>query len=107
MEPDIAMGPEDVLSNQCADLVSWQRFEPAVLQLLRGRRAGEWVPVAELYRLVDTPAESIRPTICVTWLPSPTNQPGYVVIYFCDDELPWNMTAYYNAARLFDSIAPS
>lgn len=94
---------EDILSNQCADVVGMAKFEPALLHLLRNHRAGEWVPVAELYRLAGV-AEEIKPELAATWLPSPTNQPGYVVIFFCDDELMWSLTAYHNADRLLQPV---
>lgn len=93
----------DVLSNQCADVVERRAFEPALMHLLRNRGAGEWVPVAELYRIAGESCADLKPEVAAAWLPSPTNQPGYVVIFFCDDELMWSLTAYYNAARLLES----
>jgi hypothetical protein len=97
---------EDILSNRCADLVSLERLEPALVHLLRNRRAGEWVPVAELYRVAGATDAGIKPELAATWLSSPSNQPGYVVMLFCDDELQWNMTAYYNAERLAQPATP-
>lgn len=94
---------EDVLSNLCADVVERAAFEPALVYLLRDRRAGEWVPVAELYRIAGESSVDLKPEVAAAWLPSPTNQPGYAVIFFCDDELMWSLTAYYNVARLFES----
>lgn len=100
------MDPEEILCTQCGDLVSLTRLEPALLHLLQNRSAGEWVPVAELYRIAGENGADIRAEVAAAWLPSPTNQPGYVIIFFCDDELQWSMTAYYNAARLLESITP-
>jgi hypothetical protein len=98
---------EDILCNQCADLVELAKFEPALIHLFQNRLAGEWVPVAELYRIAGASPDSIRPETAATWLSSPTNQPGYVVILFCDDELQWSMTAYYNADRLLQAATPA
>lgn len=102
------MDLEDILSNQCADLVSETKFEPALVHLLQHRRAGEWVPVIELYRIAGASSEGIRPEVAAAWLPSPSGQPGAALILFCDEECQWDMTAYYNAARLFrDSASQS
>lgn len=100
------MDEEDTLSNLCADLVSMTRFEPALLHLFQSKRPGEWVPVAELYRRAGA-NDTIRPTLAAAWLTSPTVQPGYAVVFFCDDELQWSMTAYYNAERLLGTVTPA
>jgi hypothetical protein len=91
------LSDEDRLTERCADLVSCKRFEPALARLFQTKPAGEWVTVAELDGMAGGPA--------VTWLTSPNAQPGYAVIFFCDDELQWSMTAYYNVARLFETTA--
>ncbi len=98
---------EDILCNQCADLVSLKRLEPALVHLLQNRSAGEWIPVAELYRIAGDSVDGIKPELAATWLTSPSNQPSYVIVLFCDDELQWSMTAYYNAERLVQSATPS
>lgn len=95
----------DSLNNLCADLVSLKRLEPGLVHLFRDRRAGEWVPVAELYLAAGAPDESIKPELAATWLPSPSAQPGRAIVYFCDDEIQWSLTAYYDAARLLSGAA--
>ena len=97
----------DLLSNLCADLVSLKRLEPGLVHLFRNRRAGEWVSVAELYRAAGAPDGAIKPELAVAWLTSPTALPGYAVVCFCDDEIQWSTTAYYNVARLLRSEAAS
>ncbi len=97
---------EDILSNQCAEVVGMAKFEPALLHLFQNHRAGEWVSVGELYRIVGE-ADEIKPELAATWLTSPSNQPGYAVVYFCDDELQWSQTAYYNVDRLLQTATPS
>ena len=66
----------------------------------------KWVTVAELYRIAGMAVSSIKPELAATWLSSPTRQPGYVVVYFCDDELQWSMTAYFNVERRHQSATP-
>ena len=97
----------DRLSNLCTDLVSLARLEPALVHLFRHTRAGEWISVAELYRTAGAPEEGIKPELAATWLPSPSDQPGYAVVLFCDEQLQWSMTAYHNVDRLFrDEASP-
>ena len=95
----------DRLNNLCSDLVSLRRFEPGLAYLFQHMCAGEWVSVADLYRIVRVPSEGIKPELAVAWLPSPSIQEGYVVVLFCDDELQWSLTAYYNTERLFINAA--
>lgn len=96
------MDEEDILSNCCADLVSETRFESALVHLFGAKAAGEWVSVAELYRLAGLSTEGIKPELFAGWLPSP-NTPGYsIVLFFVEDSL-WSMTAWYNVARLRES----
>jgi hypothetical protein len=92
---------EDRLSNFCANLVSLTRLEPGLVHLFRTKQPGEWVSVTELYRVAGASEEGIKSELAATWLTSPSNQPGYAVIFFCDDELQWNLTVYYNVAWLF------
>lgn len=99
------MDEEDVLSNLCTDLVSLARFEPALVYLFQSKRPGEWAPVGELYRRAGA-GGAIRPTLAATWLTSPTGQPGSAIVFFCDEDLSWNMTAYYDAERLLGSVTP-
>jgi hypothetical protein len=98
---------EDILCNQCADLVTHAKFEPALIHLFQHRRAGEWIPVVELYRIAGAATDEIKPEVAATWLTSPSGQPGYAVVYFCDDELQWTLTAYYNVDRLLQSATPT
>jgi len=91
----------DQLNNLCADLVSLARMEPGLKHLFHGKAAGEWVPLAELYRLTGVTGVQIKPELAAAWLPSPSADSGYAVILFCDDELGWCMTAYYNVGWLF------
>lgn len=93
------MDEEDRLSEVCNDLVSLARFEPGLVHLFQ-RAAGAWVPVAELLRAAGASDETLPPTLAATWLVPPSGQPGYAVVFFCDDELQWSTTAYYNAERL-------
>lgn len=98
----------DRLNNLCADLVSLRRLEPGLVHLFRDRQAGEWVPVAELYRFAGAPDDGIKPDLAATWLPSPSGQSGYAVVLFCDDELQWSLTAYHNVSGLFrDATSPA
>ncbi len=90
----------DALSNICADLVSLRRLEPSVVKLFRDHRAGEWVPLAELYRGSGDPALAIKPELVAAWLPSADGDSNYSVIVFHDAESNWSMTATYNMACL-------
>lgn len=96
------MEPEDLLHNQCGALVEQARYEPAMTHLLKTRRAGEWVPVAELYRAAGAFVPDLRPEAVATWLPSPSDPTGYAVVLFCDEDLQWSTTAFYNVARLLN-----
>jgi hypothetical protein len=97
----------DRLSNLCADLVSLKRLEPALVHLFRNKKPGEWVPVADLYRVAGAADATIKPELSATWLTSPSDQSGYAVVFFCDDELQWSTTAYHNVAGLFrDGTSP-
>ena len=91
----------DRLSNLCADLVSLTRLEPGLVHLFHHSRAGEWISVAELYRVAGAPDDGIKPELAATWLTPPSGQPGYALVLFCDDELQWSTTAYHNVGRLF------
>lgn len=92
----------DRLNNLCTDLVSLRNLEPGIEHLLQNR-PGEWLAVADLYRVAGVALSQIKPELNATWLPSPSGAPGSVVILFCDDELQWSLTAYYNAKRLSES----
>lgn len=101
------MTAEDVLSNLCADLVSEKRFEPALAHLFRDRAVGEWVPLVDLYRRAGAPTGDLRPATCAMWLPVPSGDPDSALVYFCDEELMWSTTAFYNVARLFRAPQPA
>lgn len=101
------MEPEDVLSNVCADFVSEKRFEPALVYLFRDRAAGEWVPLADLYRRAGASAEGVRAATVVMRLPVPSGDDDSALVYFCDEELMWSTTAFYNVARLFRAPQPA
>jgi hypothetical protein len=88
------------LSTLCADLVSLRRLEPGLVHLFRTKQPGEWISVAELYRVAGESGAAIKPELAVTWLTPPSGQPGYAVVLFCEDELQWSTTAHYNVARL-------
>lgn len=92
----------DCLNNLCTDLVSLRKLEPGIEQLLQNR-PGEWVAVADLYRVAGVSPLRIKSELSATWLPSPSGAPGSVVVLFCDEELQWSLTAYYNSKRLFES----
>jgi hypothetical protein len=89
------------LSNLCVDLVSLKQLEPGLLHLFRTKGCGEWASVSELYRIAGTSGEEIKPELAVTWLTSPSGQSGDAIVFFCDEELQWQTTAFYNTARLF------
>ena len=93
------LSEEDRFSNYCVDVVTLQRFEPGLIHLFR-QQAGEWASVVELYQRAGAPNAAVPPKLKVTWLPSPSGQSDYAVILFCDEELQWSSTAYYNTERL-------
>jgi hypothetical protein len=90
----------DRLSNLCTDLVSLRRLEPGVVHLFQHHRAGEWVPVRDLYRAGGDADGPVAPGLVAAWLPAPTDAPDYAVVVFFDAETQWSSTAYYNRARL-------
>jgi hypothetical protein len=93
------MDEEDVVNNQCADLVAERRFEPALRHLFTSKPVGEWVRVAELYRLAGQDAAAVKPTVVAAWLPAPDDAENAVVVFHDPDTL-WSMTAWYNVERL-------
>ena len=95
----------DRLNNLCTDLVTLRRLEPALAHLFHEKSAGEWVTVAELYRAAGAADGAIKPELAAAWLPPPSGDPTAAVLTFCDEELQWGMTAYYNIGRLFPDEA--
>lgn len=96
----------DRLNNVCADLVSLRRLEPAIVHLFRTKTAGEWATVAELYQVAGITDLYVKPELAVVWLPSAGGDPAEAVILFCDEQLQWSLTAYYNVGRLFRGVLP-
>lgn len=94
----------DAISNQCADLVSLKRLEPALVHLFRDRRPGAWAPVADLYAHAGVPTD-VPAGLSVAWMPSASDS-GYGVVSFYDDELKWSTSAVYNVARLLKAKQP-
>jgi hypothetical protein len=92
------MDEDDLLDLRCGDLVSLARLEPGLLHLFRAKAAGEWVPVAELYRAAGQPAADLKDGLVAAWLPSPDGDPGGAVVLFTDTL--WSMTTWYNTGRL-------
>ena len=90
----------DRLSNLCADLVTERKLEPALRSLFRDKRAGEWLPVADLYREVGGSAGPVKPDLFAAWLPAPSGDPDYAVVFFFDGTTQWSMNADYNVGRL-------
>lgn len=92
------------LNNICADLLSLKRCEAFPLNLLIGRREGEWVRVRELCLQAGLEAEELKPDLFAAWLSDTAGDEGYAVILFCDEDSMWTMAARYNRQRLLEGV---
>src|SRR5262245_5353330 len=94
------LNEDDVLSNQCGDLVSLTRLEPAIGSLFGEKAAGAWGSVRYLYAKAGQANDSIKAGVVAAWLPTPSGDPDSAVVLFYDEESVWSMTAWYNVGLL-------
>jgi hypothetical protein len=91
---------ETALCNTCTDLVSLKKCEAFPFNLLRTKKAGEWIVVCDFCRQIDVPQGDLKAELFATWLPDPLGDEGYAVIIFYDDISKWSLAAHYNRSRL-------
>lgn len=104
---------EDSLSSVCADLLSFEKFEPFVRRLLASP-SGAWLTIAECCRdLPELPkyAEELfaddAEALVVSHLAWPeTESEGYELVLFVHCRELWSTVASYNRLRLERSVVP-
>jgi hypothetical protein len=97
----------DSLSSVCADLLSFEKFEPFVHRLFASPR-GSWRTVAECCRdLLELPQHAPElfadhaDALVVTHLPWPeADSTGYALVLFVHTSELWSTIAAYNRLRL-------
>jgi hypothetical protein len=97
----------DSLSSVCADLLSFEKFEPFVHRLFASP-TGSWHTVAECCReLLELPQHAAElfadhaEALVVTHLPWPEAETtGYALVLFVDTSEFWSTIAAYNRQRV-------
>jgi hypothetical protein len=97
------MEDED-LNNLCADLVSLKRWESFPVHLLNDKRAAEWVRVQELCLQAGLNVEGLKLDLFAAWLPDPTGDERYALIFFYDEESMRSMAARCNRQRFLEAV---
>lgn len=94
--------PDDTFSDICMHLLTLRATEEFPRTLLREKKKGEWVLVADLCRESRIGNVEASPSLFVTWLPDPFNEDGFVVITFYDSDSMRSFASCHNSARLLD-----